>query len=542
MKYSNQATQGKMTKWRSPALTEEQQEKVAKAMEAQVARKGGVSEDNVAEVVRCRAVERLLQGSQIKAADASWAWIAQEQHAGRITHRVTRKLKGSSYLSEPYWQAAAQLRAGWGDVRMAGISEQQLAELQQMLKVKEALMRQGTMPEEGEEKEDSEEYEERDPMKQALSACNKVIMVTPAAVEATWQSIKHNFNNRRQPFWTCIGLLMMEGHIQGPVGAGSREGRWWEEASSLGQALGAAPVREKALGMKVGSIATAAKMQVAVGVDLMAGTQSGRQAMEAEGLMYVPMDKEEWVFSALERTWVQNVVCDLLVDSPEVLLQKVREMVEGWFGKGQEFSISGLWASPDCRTFTKCDATNRSKGCGYRDHSKDNRPPLQSARTKYGKMAREADLLVKGVLKVIKQWNKRFKEMRWCIENPVGSLAKREYMQEGVWRQPRQLREIHYCAYGHPYHKPTHIWTNNLLWEPEGDTGTGQCERRCQAGGWSQTGRWKHTYGIARESDREIQGKGRQAWKNMVPQQLHKELWRGVGALMMTAKDKRIPP
>ena len=29
--------------------------------------------------------------------------------------------------------------------------------------------------------------------------------------------------------------------------------------------------------------------------------ESGRQAVAAEGLMYVPMDKEEWVFSALER-------------------------------------------------------------------------------------------------------------------------------------------------------------------------------------------------------------------------------------------------
>ena len=37
-------------------------------------------------------------------------------------------------------------------------------------------------------------------------------------------------------------------------------------------------------------------------------------------------------------------------------------------------------------------------------------------------------------------------------------------------------------------------------------------------------------HGIARESSREIQGKGRAAWKNMVPQKLHSELWQGVMA------------
>ena len=155
---------------------------------------------------------------------------------------------------------------------------------------------------------------------------------------------------------------------------------------------------------------------------------------------------------------------------------------------------------------------------------------LQPAHTKSGRMAREADLLVKRVLKVIKQWSKQYLKMRWCIENPVGSLVRRDYMQEKTWVQKRQLREIHYCAYGHPYHKPTHIWTNHLQWQPRGDTGTGRCERRCQAGGWSSAGRWKHIHGIARESSREIQGKGRAAWKNMVPQKLHSELWQGVMA------------
>ena len=98
-------------------------------------------------------------------------------------------------------------------------------------------------------------------------------------------------------------------------------------------------------------------------------------------------------------------------------------------------------------------------------------------------------------------------------------------MQWNAWFQIRQLREVHYCAYDHPYHKPTHIWTNILTWVPKGQTGTGKCEQRCCSGEWASTGKWRHRNGIARESHREVQGRGRKAWKNMVPQMLHAEIW-----------------
>ena len=37
------------------------------------------------------------------------------------------------------------------------------------------------------------------------------------------------------------------------------------------------------------------------------------------------MNKMEWVFSPLEKGWVQNIVCDVLVDSPEVPLDKSQQ-------------------------------------------------------------------------------------------------------------------------------------------------------------------------------------------------------------------------
>ena len=33
-------------------------------------------------------------------------------------------------------------------------------------------------------------------------------------------------------------------------------------------------------------------------------------------------------------------------------------------------------------------------------------------------------------------------------------------------------KEVHYCAFDHFYHKPTHIWTN-MEWTPRGTTGSG---------------------------------------------------------------------
>ena len=91
--------------------------------------------------------------------------------------------------------------------------------------------------------------------------------------------------------------------------------------------------------------------------------------------------------------------------------------------------------------------------------------------------------------------------------------------------------EVHYCAYRHFYHKPTHIWTNMLAdrWTPRGSTGTGRCECRCSAGERSAAGRWTHIFKIAQGSRQAKGGRGRKANKNMMPQELHEEMLRAAG-------------
>ena len=96
--------------------------------------------------------------------------------------------------------------------------------------------------------------------------------------------------------------------------------------------------------------------------------------------------------------------------------------------------------------------------------------------------------------------------------------------------------EIHYCAYRHFYHKPTHLWTNLLVdrWTPRGSTGTGRCENRCKGGSLGISGKWSHTYKLAQGSTQAKGGRGRKANKNMMPQALHEELLKAAGFRTVT--------
>jgi site-specific DNA-cytosine methylase len=70
------------------------------------------------------------------------------------------------------------------------------------------------------------------------------------------------------------------------------------------------------------------------------------------------------------------------------------------------------------------------------------------------------DILAKRSLEILEYFKPRF----WTLENPVGLLQTRPYMQE--WLEYRKL--CCYCKYNegdHPYKKQTAIWTN-LPWTP----------------------------------------------------------------------------
>ena len=190
--------------------------------------------------------------------------------------------------------------------------------------------------------------------------------------------------------------------------------------------------------------------------------------------------------------------------------------------------------SPCCKTFSKADSSNVGRGHNYRNHRDPTRPPKDQVSDK-GREAVAADAMVQKGIRVAR-WCARVLGTVFYLENPVGSLARRPYMGEWVkmtegWEMPVRRREVHYCAYAHMYHKPTHIWTN-LFWEPKGETGTGKCDRKCWCGERGTSGKWVHRFKIAQGSHQAAGGLGRKARKNMLPRALHLELLEAAGVLV----------
>jgi len=74
------------------------------------------------------------------------------------------------------------------------------------------------------------------------------------------------------------------------------------------------------------------------------------------------------------------------------------------------------------------------------------------AKTSHPRDLEFADSLVKQALRIIKYCNPHF----WTVENPVGLLHTRPFMQ----RLDRLKTQTSYCKWGRPFRKNTHIWSN----------------------------------------------------------------------------------
>ena len=200
--------------------------------------------------------------------------------------------------------------------------------------------------------------------------------------------------------------------------------------------------------------------------------------MEARGLVYVPLDVVEWVWSKARRAWMQNVVVDLRGSPYQIWLKICLALqLRGVSTEGLMRRVLMVWMSPPCRTFSRVDASNRSRGWGYRDHHKRSRPPLKTVR---GRLAKDHDELVK-------EWLAFAAHMRrcgavWFMENPEGSLQRRPYMRRQSQGVQLVMRLVHYCAFGRQDMKPTNVWTCVLSWVPVGTTGDGRCQgSQCHA-------------------------------------------------------------
>ena len=88
------------------------------------------------------------------------------------------------------------------------------------------------------------------------------------------------------------------------------------------------------------------------------------------------------------------------------------------------------------------------------------------------------------------------------IENPVGCLACRPYMQEAQWPDEITycLKRVDWCAFGDMKKKPTNLWTSLRSFRPNGTTGNGLCCQSCDS--IIQSGNGKHIEAIAQEPAR----------------------------------------
>lgn len=154
-------------------------------------------------------------------------------------------------------------------------------------------------------------------------------------------------------------------------------------------------------------------------LELFAGSRS--IGNEADALGY-------WVFSV---DWEKFDKIDLAIDIEH--LQK----------KQIPFIPDGVWASPDCKTYSIAGISTHRNGV--------------EPKSEY---AGKCDAVNRHFIDLIEQWLILNPNMVFFIENPRGMLRKMPFMQKF------KRHTVWYCTYGDDRAKPTDIWTNSQTWKP----------------------------------------------------------------------------
>ena len=184
--------------------------------------------------------------------------------------------------------------------------------------------------------------------------------------------------------------------------------------------------------------------------------------------------------------------------------------------------VSAQFACVPCETYSIAGYSNESRGNHYRMHDLSTKPPRKDGSQK-GRMAATHDKLVQNILHAWLCDRDRGSKQVVFMENPVGFLSRRPFVQRYSSLLGLTRRTVHYCAYGHIFNKPTHIWTNARSWKPTGKTGDGLCGGKCDMGRMMKSGRYKHYHGLAQEPIRGPRGAGALKLKNAVPAPLCEE-------------------
>ena len=236
-----------------------------------------------------------------------------------------------------------------------------------------------------------------------------------------------------------------------------------------------------------------------------------------------------------------RIIMDLSDSQVEDVIQTVCEAAG--ITKAQ---VAAVLASPPCETFSHADATNISRGFNFRQHDNPLKPPrkLTGQDSKQAIAKREtAQNHDKMILKLTQELVRFHREYggEIVVENPVGSLDKRPFMQLANWLQTVVRHTVMYCAYGYRYMKPTHIWTTLRNWRPEGITGNGKCGGKCGQGERHQQEKrqtFRHWEQIAGTNDRLPAGGKKQIWS--LPELLTEEIMNALSTSQPAIEKKYV--
>ena len=508
-------TGGSRVRWAPYPMTEDEKNWVRKVMSRGVQRYGVVRQETVPMLTRNGTMTDKFCRTGAAVPDVVWSWIAERQAAGGpdVDAGLRRRVGSGSKRVMPRWEWYSRVRSGWA--RPVGMTRKEVVLMQEADEVLALL------------------WMEQEGLEWDMGVKGEVLVLRNDTVTRVWRKVRRRLfvgEGGYAQLTRTMAVLLLQGDVEGGVGLSPR-GTWWAQGREAMAKMGMAVQEDSVEDRSIGSLMEdehSGQRKVQVVVDWMAGTQSLRSAVP-RGVLYIPFDWQEWVYS-LERNWSQNIVVDLSQVGGQQMWDLVQAEVRVRCGRGAEVGSLLLAMSPCCRTFSRADSSNTTRGHNYRLFGLDHptRPP-KDLTSKKGKEAQAADRMVRKAISVARYFVNKLGAW-FYIENPAGGLCRRPYMRGLVLDKFRRVL-VHYCAYRHFYHKPTHIWTNldEGRWRPQGTTGTGLCCSRCTEGEWSSKGRWTHRYTIAQGSKQAKGGAGRRANKQMMPRLLHLEILKAAG-------------
>ena len=213
-----------------------------------------------------------------------------------------------------------------------------------------------------------------------------------------------------------------------------------------------------------------------------------RRAMQKYGREVIAVDCR-----VLDDSHAHNIQLDVLTVAPRYLRHEVARL-----SGVQVDQLRENWGGVPCTTFSRSDSSNKRRkrlrdgGYGamqwnnYRDGKDPVRRPMHAAGTVKGDAAREGDRIAEVIL-----WVCRHSGESWAIENPLGQLRYRPYMQ----KVSKYLARLDYCklwssaerSAGFEWQKASCVWTRRWDKRRWNISDSNTCHRDCECGEFRTT-------------------------------------------------------